>query len=51
MQKPIDIKQVKDDILSELHEKKLTTTTDTSRDDVNSRGDACLELIRQSSVL
>ena len=51
MQKPFDMKTIRSDLLSELSEKRSAVTADTSRDDVNSRGDQMLDLVKQSSVL
>lgn len=51
MQVPCDMKQVRNDLLSELSEKRSAATADTSRDGANSRGADYFELVKQSSVL
>jgi len=48
---PVDMKQIRSDILNELAEKRSAQTQDTSREDVNSRGDAMLDLVRETSVV
>ena len=51
MQAPFDMKHIRSDILNELSEKRSQQTTDTSREDMNSRGDSMLDLVRETSVL
>jgi len=46
MQVPFDMKQIRSDLLNELSEKRSAATADTSRDDVNSRGDSMLDLVK-----
>jgi len=51
MQAPCDMKQIRSDLLTELSEKRSAATADTSREDVNSRGDSMLDLVKQTSML
>ena len=46
MQVPFNMKQIRSDLLNELSEKRSAATADTSRDDVNSRGDSMLDLVK-----
>lgn len=47
MQTPCDMKQVRENILADLAEKETANTAASSREDVASRGDNMLDLIRQ----
>ena len=47
MQVPCDMKQVRETILSDIAEKESANTAASSREDVASRGDNMLDLIRQ----
>ena len=49
MQAPFDIKTVRDEILENLESKRELQTADTSREDVDSRGDKMLDLVKMSS--
>mmetsp|Transcript_13574 Transcript_13574/g.23098 ORF Transcript_13574/g.23098 Transcript_13574/m.23098 type:complete len:408 (+) Transcript_13574:43-1266(+) len=51
MQKPIDVKVARTTILEKLQETRSAKTADSSQQSASSRGDAMLELVRQSSVL
>jgi signal recognition particle GTPase len=46
MQTPCDMKQVRENILADLAEKETANTAASSREDVASRGDNMLDLIR-----
>ena len=46
-----NLKQIRSDLLSDLAEKRSTSTNATSREDVNARGDGMLDLVRQTSAL
>lgn len=46
-----DMKNMQSEILSELNEKRSAATAASSRDDTSVRGDLCLDLIRQKSVI
>ena len=51
MQKPFDLKVTRNAILSELAEKRSEMTNASSRDDTTPRGDAMLDLVKQSSFI
>ncbi len=51
MQKPIDMKKSRANILERLHEIRSAKTADSSRESATSRGDPMLELVRDSSVI
>jgi hypothetical protein len=46
MQTPCDMKKVRENILADLDEKETANTAASSREDVASRGDNMLDLIR-----
>jgi len=46
-----DMKEIRSDIMNDLTEKRSAATTDTSRDNVVSRGDQMLDLVRETSCL
>jgi len=46
-----DMKAYASEILSELNEKRSAATAASSRDDTSVRGDLCLDLVRQQSVI
>jgi len=50
MQKPYDVKAVKENIVERLTEKRTAKTTDSSRDSSSKRGDEMLQLVRQTSM-
>lgn len=47
----VDMKQIRHDILTELQEKRSASTAVSSRDGTEVRGEACLELVKQNSVV
>lgn len=47
----VDMKQTRHDILTELQEKRSNSTAASSREDTSVRGESCLELVRQDSVV
>lgn len=51
MQKPIDIKKARNNIMDKLHEIRSAKTADSSRESASSRGDPMLELVRDMSVV
>lgn len=51
MQAAVNLKEIRSDILSQLAEQRSQATAESSREDVNSRGDTMLDLVRQVSVL
>lgn len=51
MKDGVPMDKIRTNILSELAEKRSQMTADTSRDDVASRGDKMLDLVKQSSVI
>jgi len=53
MQKPFSMKMTRQSVIERLQEKRAAKTTDSSREDANSRaiGDPMLELVRESSAL
>jgi len=46
MQKPYSIKLTRENLLERLNEKRSAKTTDSSREENNSRGDQLLQLVR-----
>lgn len=51
MQKPINMKDIRNAIMNELAEKRSEQTNASSREDTASRGDPMLDLVRQASVI
>jgi len=51
MKADFSMKQIRTDILGELSEKRSAMTAESSREDVISRGDTMLDLVRQTSVI
>jgi serine/threonine protein kinase len=51
MQTGHNMKGIRSEILTDLSEKRSVATTDTSRENVECRGDAMLDLVRQTSAL
>jgi len=51
MQSNFDLKAIRSDIITELAERRSQNTQASSRENVNSRGDAMLDLVRETSAL